>query len=103
MLNRHQLVTALKTVIYGIRPDCVKIDVEGAEIRVLKGAKRLLESDAKIVCELHPYAWRDFGNSFSDLQFIAFAAGRRIRYLDQQHEITEPVKYGTVVLEKGLD
>jgi FkbM family methyltransferase len=37
-----------------LAPRCVKIDAEGAEIRILKGAKQVLASNADIVCELHP-------------------------------------------------
>ena len=81
-------------------PRCVKIDTEGAEIRVLRGAQRLLSSDARIVCELHPYAWREFGNTHEELKQLAAGSRRRIRYLDQQNEIVDEVKYGVVVLER---
>ena len=64
-------------------PRCVKIDAEGAEIRILRGATRLLASDVEVVCELHPYAWQAFGNTFTELKQLAAGAGRRIRYLDQ--------------------
>ena len=81
-------------------PRWVKIDPEGAEIRILKGAQNLLASDAGILCELHPYAWPEFGNTFSELKDLVAAAGRRIRYLDQDSEIGDQAKYGTVLLEK---
>jgi hypothetical protein len=81
-------------------PRCIKIDAEGAEIRILKGAKRVLASDAGIVCELHPYAWPEFGNALSELKDLATSAGRRIRYLDQEAEIGEHAEYGTVLLER---
>lgn len=36
-------------------PDIVKIDVEGAEVSILRGMKRILEKGkAKIICEVHP-------------------------------------------------
>jgi len=81
-------------------PHFVKIDAEGAEIRILKGAPELLSSDAEIVCELHPYAWEEFGNSFEELKAVVRNAGRRMRYLDQHTEIGFDVKYGTVLLER---
>jgi FkbM family methyltransferase len=81
-------------------PRCVKIDAEGAEIRILKGATQLLASDADIVCELHPYAWNAFGNTFTELKQLAAAAGRRIHYLDQDAEIGDRPEYGTVLLER---
>jgi FkbM family methyltransferase len=81
-------------------PRCVKIDAEGAEIRILLGARHILASDAAIVCELHPYAWQEFGNTFSEMKRLAENYGRRIRYLDEDHEIGAQVKYGSVVLER---
>jgi FkbM family methyltransferase len=82
------------------QPRCVKIDAEGAEIRILRGAKQLLASNADVVCELHPYAWPEFGNTFAELKDLAAAAGRRIRYLDQDMEIGDKAEYGTVLLER---
>jgi len=79
---------------------CVKIDAEGAEIRILKGAKQVLSSNANLVCELHPYAWPEFGNTLGELKDLAAAAGRRIRYLDQDAEIGDQAEYGTVLLER---
>jgi len=81
-------------------PRWVKIDTEGAEIRILQGAPQLVQSDAGIVCELHPYAWPEFGNTFSELKALAAAAGRRIRYLDEDMEIGDVPHYGTVALER---
>jgi FkbM family methyltransferase len=82
------------------QPRWVKIDTEGAEIRILKGAPKLLASGANIVCELHPYAWEEFGNHFGELQLLASQSGRRIRYIDQEAEIGNDVRYCTVVLER---
>jgi FkbM family methyltransferase len=81
-------------------PRCVKIDAEGAEIRILKGAKQVLASNAEIVCELHPYAWADFGNTLLELKDLAAAGSRRVRYLDQDGEIGDRVEYGTVLIER---
>jgi FkbM family methyltransferase len=81
-------------------PRWVKIDTEGAEIRILKGAQQLLASDAGIICELHPYAWSEFGNTYDELRQLAAASRRRVRYLDQQDAIGGEVKYGVVVLER---
>jgi FkbM family methyltransferase len=82
-------------------PRWVKIDVEGAEIRILKGAKQVLLSNAGVVCELHPYAWPEFGNTLTELKDLAAAAGRRIRYLDQDSEIGDQAEYGVVLLERS--
>jgi hypothetical protein len=83
------------------QPRWIKIDTEGAEIRILKGAQQCLAGDSGIVCELHPYAWADFGSSLDELKALAKASGRRIRYLDQDSEIGDVPTYGTVVLERS--
>ena len=81
-------------------PRWVKIDAEGAEIRILHGAPQVLASEAGIICELHPYAWPEFGNTLSELKNLVAASGRRMRYLDQATEIGDHVEYGTVILER---
>lgn len=79
-------------------PALVKLDIEGAEINALRGAPRLLASDATIVCELHPYAWNAFGTSFGELLALVTAAKRQIRYLDPSRRIEDGAKYGAVVI-----
>jgi len=85
---------------HDLKPRCVKIDAEGAEVRILKGAMNLLAGNAEIICELHPYAWPEFGSRLAELKDMAAAADRRIRYLDQDAEIGDQVEYGTVLLER---
>ena len=85
---------------HDLGPQCVKIDAEGAEVRILKGAVNLLAGNAEIICELHPYAWPEFESSLTELKDLAAAANRRIRYLDQDAEIGDQVEYGTVLLER---
>lgn len=80
-------------------PRLVKIDTEGAEVAVLKGAQNLMLGTADILCELHPYAWPEFGTSLEELKAITARAGRRLRYLDQDHEMSGEAVYGTVLLE----
>ena len=80
-------------------PRWVKIDTEGAEIRILAGAPKLLAGPANIVCELHPYAWAEFGDSFEAMQTLAAVAGRTIRYLDEEGPARD-IRYGTVLLER---
>lgn len=82
-------------------PRWVKIDTEGAEIRILKGAPKLLAGPSNILCELHPYAWAEFRNSFGELQAAVRQSGRRIRYLDEDAEMrAADVRYGAVLLER---
>lgn len=83
----------------GLAPQAVKIDAEGAEVRILKGATKLLTSKAAILCELHPYAWKDFGNSFDELTEIVARSGRWMRYLDSTQTLRGMPHYGMVQLE----
>lgn len=82
-------------------PAWVKIDAEGAEVRILRGATRMLAGPASVICELHPYAWPEFGNTLAELQEIVSSSGRRMHYLGTDEAVTEPARYGTVVLARG--
>jgi len=84
----------------GRKPALIKIDTEGAEVNVLRGMMDLLASDALVVCELHPYAWEEFGVGLSELEQLAASTGRTLRWLDGSGKMQDPVRYGTVVLER---
>jgi hypothetical protein len=45
-------------------------------------------------------AWPEFGNTFAELKILVAAAGRHIRYLDQDAEIGDKAEYGVVLLER---
>ncbi len=79
-------------------PDFVKLDTEGAEINILRGARQLLQSGAIIVCELHPYAWEEFGTTFEELLLLIRDAGRTISYLDPSRSIEEGAHYGAAII-----
>lgn len=79
-------------------PNVIKIDVEGAEYRVLRGAGDVLRSNALILCELHPYAWQELGTSFDDILRLVNDAGRSIKYLDESLRIEDGPRYGAVVI-----
>lgn len=83
----------------GRLPDIVKIDIEGAELLALRGASRILASDAYIICELHPYAWKDFGHTGDDLQTLLRHYNRYAADLTSGAEIRD-YRYGVVVLAK---
>jgi FkbM family methyltransferase len=55
-----------------LRPDLVKIDVEGAELMVLRGARKLLEQSCPtIILAVHPY-WLPAGQSTQQIfEFLA--------------------------------
>ena len=61
-------------------PDLVKIDVEGAELRVLKGADGILRrATTRFLVELHP--WADPAGQSSPAEVIAYMASRGYRAL----------------------
>lgn len=79
-------------------PQWVKLDTEGAEINILRGARDVLKSGTVIVCELHPYAWNEFGTTFEELLQIVRECGRSIRYLDEDLKITDGAVYGAAII-----
>lgn len=83
----------------GLRPpDFIKVDIEGAEVNALRGAQSLLRSPTVIVCELHPYAWAEFGTSFDELLRIVHDNGRSASYLDQSRKIDDGPVYGAILI-----
>jgi hypothetical protein len=58
----------------------------------------VLRSTPLIVCELHPYAWNEFGTSFEDLNRLVRDAGRAVRYLDESRRIEDGPTYGAVLI-----
>jgi FkbM family methyltransferase len=53
-----------------VPPKWIVVDVEGFEIHVLRGARRLLTTCAGVVVELHPGAWHSAGTSRQELERI---------------------------------
>jgi FkbM family methyltransferase len=65
-------------------PDVIKVDVEGAELDVLRGARRTIArcgASLALFVELHPTLWSATGISRADIE----------RELDAQHLAIEPV------------
>jgi FkbM family methyltransferase len=79
-------------------PDWVKLDAEGAEISILRGAQNLLRSAATIICELHPYAWGEFDSSYEELLTMIRESGKNIRYLDESLRIEDGPLHGAVII-----
>ena len=55
----------------GVVPDVIKIDVEGAELSVLRGARDTIAAAGDrltLFVEMHPALWREAGYSLHDMQ-----------------------------------
>lgn len=80
------------------KPTFIKIDTEGAEINILKGASKLLrETNVRFICELHPFNWTRFKVNFDDLTVILAKHGRKIRLLDKTKSLADLPFYGIIV------
>jgi FkbM family methyltransferase len=79
-------------------PNWVKMDTEGAEVNILRGARNLLQSTTTVVCELHPYAWPEFNTSYEELLSIVRECQRSIKYLDDSHRIEDGPLHGAVII-----
>ena len=66
----------------GYNPDVLKIDVEGAEFRVLKGAEQTLRAHRPVIwCEIHPLQMHNLGDDVESLT----------RYLADLGYVIEPI------------
>jgi FkbM family methyltransferase len=80
------------------RRTVAKIDVEGAELLVLRGAPRLLASPARIFVELHAWGWKSVREGWDELVALARSGGRVVSTIDgapidqPKHQRVELVK-----------
>ena len=82
------------------RVDILLVDVEGAELPVLQGFPWSSIPAPRIFCELHPYAWSDFG--YTGLDLSNFFAEKDFRCIDmffnEYHEFNASGYIGPTVL-----
>jgi FkbM family methyltransferase len=85
--------------------DLLLIDVEGAELLVLRGVPWERISIDSIFCELHPYAWKNYGYSKADM--IAFLEERHYRAIDmylQEYSLSSKDRHiGPTIFIKSRD
>jgi FkbM family methyltransferase len=93
-------VVTLDGIFAGRRIDILKIDVEGHEEKVLRGAQLLLRQPScrprAIFIEVHPYAWRSVGTQSADLLELLRSAGYRVETLEG-HTVPSVERYGEIV------
>lgn len=72
-----------------IQPGVIKIDVEGAEIGVLKGAREVLAKQRPLVfLSVHPKQISAFGQTVEDLTDLVRSAGYDLLTMDGEHTKT---------------
>ena len=68
----------------GVTLDVLKIDVEGAELLVLQGARELLLRDRPLIlCEIHPLQMEQCGGSLQEFEEYIRSVGYRLEALDE--------------------
>jgi hypothetical protein len=75
----------------GEKPTLVKIDVEGFEVEVLRGAKTILSTRPKLVLEIHTTELAGFGTSVDELFTLIDALS--YRWWIQRDDAGEPVEF----------
>jgi FkbM family methyltransferase len=75
-------VQTLDEILDGSSPALIKIDVEGAELNVLRGTRRLLTTDAPVVLFEHCGHGNSFGVTPADVRSFLAEVGYRIYLLD---------------------
>ena len=82
----------LDSVLQGVQPDLIKVDVEGVELRVLLGAQRIIEErHTKFLVEVHPWGDSSIGARSEHVFQFFREAGYGFRRVSR-HWLFFPVK-----------
>lgn len=70
-----------------IRADVIKLDVEGAEVAVLRGATSTLRAGVTVVCEVHPAQLQVLGSSVEEFDGLVSSAGLAMQRFTEPNEL----------------
>lgn len=98
-------LTTLDDTLGGVAVSVMKIDVEGYECHVLRGARNLLADENRaprtVYIEMHPFAWPQYGVTFEDISDLLESAGYQLRRLDGT-EVTTVDNWCAIVAERTV-
>lgn len=93
----------LDSIFAGKQLDILKVDVEGYEQHVLRGACELMRDEERapraIFVEVHPFAWESFGVTDRCLLENLWQAGYRVTDL-AGNDVSEIDQYGVILAQK---
>lgn len=87
----------------GVRIDIIKIDVQGAEEQVIKGAKNMLERDhPKIFMEFWPFGLKNMGEDPARLLRLLRKYGYRLNLINEKNKLFREIDDLEIIEYCGL-